>query len=148
MGEKLASAITLWTLRLALAGIFIYAGTAKLLDPQIFLFAVRTFDLLPDPWAAWFAMTLPWLEILAGIALLTPWACLGGATVIAGLLVGFIAALTSAMMRQLEVSCGCFGSGDLATSFLEVIALRIVFLIMAVSCLWMLWASRSNRALS
>jgi putative oxidoreductase len=43
----------------------------KVADPISFLDDVRSFDLLGDPWAAWVAMGLPWLEILAGLAVMS-----------------------------------------------------------------------------
>jgi len=34
-------------------------------------FIEEDFDLLGDPWAAWLAMGLPWLEIFAGLAVMS-----------------------------------------------------------------------------
>ena len=59
-------------------------------------------------------MTLPWLELLVGI-------CLIGGILVGGALLAsitmaamFVFALSSALYRGLEISCGCFGaSGDL-----------------------------------
>ncbi len=52
-------------------GVFVYAGILKVADPMSFLDDIRSFDLLGDPWAAWLAMGLPWLEIFAGLAVMS-----------------------------------------------------------------------------
>ena len=59
------------TLRLLLGALFVYSGWVKAMDPIEFLGSIRTFHILEDPYAAWVAMGLPWLEIAAGAALLT-----------------------------------------------------------------------------
>src|SRR4051812_7671619 len=53
--------------------IFIYSGCLKVGDPSQFLVSIRSFHFLPDPFAAWMALALPWLEIFAGLAVLTGW---------------------------------------------------------------------------
>ena len=47
-----------WLLRFILAGAFLYAGYLKAGDPIQFLFDIRSFQLLPDPYAALVAMGL------------------------------------------------------------------------------------------
>ena len=62
-------------LHLLFGGVLVYAGAVKAWDPAAFLLDIRSFELLPDPWAAWLAMSLPWLEIFAGLAVII--SCLG-----------------------------------------------------------------------
>ena len=57
----------------AFGGIFVFSGWLKVEDPARFLVSVRSFHILPDPFAAWLALGLPWLEILAGLAVATGW---------------------------------------------------------------------------
>ena len=77
-------------LHLVFGGVFVYAGVLKAWNPQAFLDDVRSFDLLGDPWAAWLAMGLPWLEIFAGLAVITGVLRRGGLLVLNGALVGFL----------------------------------------------------------
>src|SRR6186997_2977924 len=84
------------TLRMLLGALFIYSGWQKARDPIFFLDSVRSFQILADPYSAWLAMGLPWLEILAGGALLTGVLADGGLTVIAGMLAVFIWAIVYA----------------------------------------------------
>ena len=53
-------------------GLFVYAGFLKLwgLGPMSFANDIRSFHILADPWVAWLAMSLPWLEIFCGLAVI------------------------------------------------------------------------------
>src|SRR3954468_15185113 len=77
-------------------GIFIYSGWLKVQDPARFLVSVRSFHVLPDPFAAWLALALPWLEMFSGIAVLTGWLRRGGLLLLNASLVVFAIALLSA----------------------------------------------------
>jgi uncharacterized membrane protein YphA (DoxX/SURF4 family) len=122
--------------RLVLAGVFLYAGAMKAMDPGLFLLDVRSFQILRDPWAAMLALGLPWLEIAAALALaLGGWAR-GALLVMAGMLVAFGIALGSAWSRGLDVTCGCFGAGENHTDFVEVIARDAVLLAMVGFVAW------------
>lgn len=99
--------------RIVLAGIFIYAGYAKLREPWLqFAVSLNSFKLLPDYALEPFAKILPWCELALGIAILSGiwlrWFALA-----ASLLLGlFLSILTRSYMMGLQVDCGCFGSGE------------------------------------
>jgi putative oxidoreductase len=109
------------TLRLGLGALFIYTGAGKAADPMSFLMNVRSFQILPDPYAAWVAMGLPWLEILAGLALVSGVLVEGGLSCIAGMLGVFLWAFIHSWQRGLDVNCGCFGKQDAATDYTQAI---------------------------
>lgn len=99
--------------RIALAGIFLAAGIAKLREPWLqFAVSLNTFKILPDNMLEPVARTLPWCEVALGIAILSGiarrWFSLVGALVIAL----FLAVLTRSFALGLQVDCGCFGSGE------------------------------------
>lgn len=96
-------------------GVFVWSGWLKLQDPALFLISVRSFRLLPDPYAAWLALALPWLEVLAGLAVITGLLRRGGLLLLNGALLTFAAALLTALVRGLDVECGCFGTGTTTT---------------------------------
>ena len=104
----------LWTLRLGLSGVFIYAGALKVLDTRSFAESVASFQLLPAPLIDPVALTLPMLEILAGVAALGGgrWRRVGAFGLLA-MLAAFVLALTTARVRGLNVDCGCFGASAL-----------------------------------
>ena len=111
---KTATRVGLWLLRLALSGIFVYAGVLKLRDPQSFAESVAAFRLLPTALVSPVALMLPPLEILAGIlALGRGWPRRIGAFGLLTMLAIFLAALVSAQARGLNIDCGCFGPDKL-----------------------------------
>jgi uncharacterized membrane protein YphA (DoxX/SURF4 family) len=98
-------------LRLVLAGVFIYAGFVKLLDPRAFAHAIAQYDLVPEPLLPLVAVTLPTLELLAGLGLILE--VRGSLTVIAILLLIFLVVLGYALLQDLDIDCGCFTAEDL-----------------------------------
>ena len=107
--------------------VFLWAGWSKLQDPAHFLLSVRSFRILPEIFAVWLALGLPWLEIVAGLAVLTGWFRRGGLLLLNVSLVIFAIALASAWMRGLEFECGCFG-GSRTTSLLNAMVRDAVLL--------------------
>ena len=99
-----------WCLRLLLSGLFMYAGAVKMRDARAFVESVASFRLIPDLFAVPVALTLPPLEILAGLLALSAgrWRRVG-ALCLVSLLAIFTVALASALVRGLQVDCGCFG---------------------------------------
>ena len=100
--------------RLALGGLFIWAAVAKIVDLPAFADQVHNFRLVPLPLENLFAMTLPWVELVAGILLVSNLAPRAGTLVLGLLLVVFLVAILSAIARNLDIACGCFGTHDAA----------------------------------
>ena len=96
--------------RLVLGGLFVYAGAVKVLEPLAFAQNVRNYQLVGQSLSFVAAIILPWLEILAGLALILGVWTRGAALVVTGLLVFFIVLTAVTMARGLDVDCGCFGS--------------------------------------
>ena len=95
--------------RLGLGGLFIYSGMLKIDDPGAFADAVARYEVLPDVTLGIFSLVMPMMEFLAGVALvLTKWTR-EASLLISGMLALFIVALAQALVRGLEISCGCFG---------------------------------------
>ena len=100
-----------WALRLGLGGLFVVTGILKLRDPAGFATAIANYQLWPQR-AALLAATLPATEILVGLTLLAaprPWRR-AAAIAIALMVAVFTVAATSAVVRHIDISCGCFGS--------------------------------------
>jgi hypothetical protein len=98
-------------LRLALAGVFIYAGLVKLLDPRTFAHAIAQYDLVPEGLLPLVAIGLPSLELLAGLGLILE--VRGSLTVIGVLLLIFLVVLGLAVWQNLDIDCGCFTGDEL-----------------------------------
>jgi len=95
-------------LRWGLAGIFIYAGSTKLLEPKTFAVLIEAYGIVPESLLIPMAIVLPILEVVAGIGLLFD--IEGSLAVITGLLGLFIVILSYGIWLGLDVDCGCFGS--------------------------------------
>ncbi len=119
----------------------------KLADPILFTSRVRDLEFFPDPWNAWGAMALPWLECLTGLALLLPWTALGGAVLTALLMALFGGVLVSVRFRGLELSCGCFGGAgrDPSSASVVTIAWRFFWCLLAVMTSVFLWKRKPDK---
>jgi uncharacterized membrane protein YphA (DoxX/SURF4 family) len=109
-------------LRIVVGGIFTYAAWVKLfefsggrlhlLPWQLFAMAVDSYQLLPQAAVEFVARTLPWFELAIGLMLIAGiwvrWASL----ITSALLVVFFSLLVRAYIKGQEISCGCFGPGE------------------------------------
>jgi len=96
---------------LAVAAVFIYAGIDKIRDPLQFADSIAAFAILPAVLINLLAMGLPPFEIASGLLLIGPWTRRVGSLAVAIILVVFMIALSSALLRGLTLDCGCFGVG-------------------------------------
>ena len=81
----------------------IYAGIVKVLDPLNFAQNIRNYRLVGQSLAFVAAIVLPWLEILAGVALAAGIWKRASALIISGLLVLFIILTLVTIARGLDV---------------------------------------------
>jgi putative oxidoreductase len=118
-----------WGARLALAGLFLWAGILKAMEPELFLQDIESYELLPYRWAWLTSIWLPFLEITAAAALLTTrrWAQ-AGAVIIGGMLGVFLVAIISAWVRGLTLSCGCFGASTEPANYLWLVVRDVLML--------------------
>ena len=92
--------------------LFLYAALGKLGDVSALATEVHNFRLVPLWSEHLVAMTLPWIELLAGLALVLGVSPRAGAWVALALLAAFTAAVAAAMVRGLDIECGCFGTSS------------------------------------
>lgn len=123
-------------LYLLFGGVFVYTGALKAADPMAFLEDVRSFDLLSDPWAAWLALALPWLEIFSGIAVASGVLRAGGLGILNALLILFLVAISSAWFRGIDLRCGCFGHTDATSSYRDLIVRDLLLLGAGLMLAW------------
>jgi putative oxidoreductase len=102
----------LLALRIVIGGLFIWAGCLKIGDPQQFADSVASFELLPKQLINLIALGLPPLEVLAGLWLISGWKESPATLALLILTVVFALALGQALVRGLQVDCGCFGAGE------------------------------------
>jgi uncharacterized membrane protein YphA (DoxX/SURF4 family) len=105
--------ITALVLRIVLGAVFVYAAWLKLRDPwQMFAMSIDSYQLLPMWAVRVVARTLPWVEVLLGILLITGFWLRASATAVSLMLLVFFSLIVRAWAKGMEISCGCFGPGE------------------------------------
>ena len=98
--------------QLAIAVVFLAAALGKISDPAAFARQIHHFRLTPAGLENTVAVTLPWIELLAALSLLLRYQPRAGGIVTAGLMVLFVGVVAAALVRGLDIECGCFGTSD------------------------------------
>jgi uncharacterized membrane protein YphA (DoxX/SURF4 family) len=141
-----ANKYLVFVLRIGLAAIFILAGLSKTTAPIAeFIGMAKQWNILPDPWVTIYAVTLPWVELIAGLLLLVGLWPRFNASLIALMLLSFLIAISINLARGVSIeNCGCFGSWlNLGESFGEllwrdaILFLASIWLIFAPKPLWL-----------
>jgi putative oxidoreductase len=101
--------------RLALGVTFAWAVVTKLPDLRTFAEEVANYQLLPSGLVPFATVAFVGLELVAAVALLLGRWVRAASLLSGALLVAFIVALTQALVRGIDLRCGCFGGADLAT---------------------------------
>ena len=131
----------LWRIvSLILAGVFIYAGGIKALDPVQFASDIDNYKILPWPISVALAFYLPWLEIFCGFALVVRLLYRGALSILTALILIFTLATIAAKVRGLDITCGCFGHASQNWSFPAHLATNLAILA-ALLALWFKVAS-------
>lgn len=125
-----------YLMRLLIAAAFAYAGWSKLGDPVNFADSIASFGLLPRAAIIPFALALPLYEIVAAAMLLADRPRRLGALALLVVTVVFCAALAQALMRGLDINCGCFGPALTPTSP-SIDLLRDI--VIAAACVFLYW---------
>ena len=106
----LAHPYTALILRVVLGAIFIYASWHKIMDPEEFARSIINYRILPAESVNLLAIVLPWLELVCGLLLLLGLFTGGSIVVVAFMMTVFLVAIGSALVRGIDISCGCFSS--------------------------------------
>lgn len=127
--------------RFGLAGVWLYSGIVKLLNPVESRQAIQAYELLPDNAVGLVAVGLPTLEVILGLLLLLG-VFLRPVAIISGIIIAvFIAGLLSAWARGLQIDCGCFGGGGYnpeagTRTYLISLGRDVIFLAFAAVVAW------------
>lgn len=131
MTPKVVNALVL-VLRLVLGAIFIVAGASKIGHAIEFATQIAAFRIVPQPVVAPMAVALPFLEVILGLYLVIGLYTRVAAWIAAVLLLGFDAAIASAVVRGLTLSCGCFGPNDTSVTTWGEVGRDAIFVVLAV----------------
>jgi putative oxidoreductase len=98
--------------RWILGGIFVYASYNKIVSPADFAKIIYGYDLFPAALINLIAILVPFLELVAGIALIIGFYPRSAALIVNAMLLVFISALSINLIRGHEFDCGCFSIND------------------------------------
>jgi len=135
--------------QIALGAIFVVAALPKIADPPSFAHMIYNYRILPAGMINIAAITMPWIEILCGLALILGIWTKPARTIITAMLVVFMIAITINLARGNAIDCGCFDTSAANRTWDErirdmwIVLLRDAGILLMVAQLW--WAERSDR---
>ena len=94
-----------------LGATFIYASYSKILAPAVFAKIIYGYALFPAMLINLLAIILPFVELIAGLALIVGFYPRSAALIVNAMLLAFIISLSINIIRGHEFDCGCFAIG-------------------------------------
>jgi uncharacterized membrane protein YphA (DoxX/SURF4 family) len=132
--------------QIALGAIFIAAALPKIIDPPSFAHMIYNYRIVPGSLVNLSALVMPWVEVLAGLALILGIWLRPARWIITLLLLTFMIAITINLARGNAIDCGCFDVSAADKSYEERIRDMWIVLIrdagMLVMVAQLAWAER------
>jgi uncharacterized membrane protein YphA (DoxX/SURF4 family) len=128
--------------QLALGAIFVIAAIPKIADPPSFAHMIYNYRLVPGSLINLSALVMPWVELLAGLALILGVWKVAARNVVGILLAVFIIAISINLARDNAIDCGCFNVADRGKTHeqrifdMKVDVLRDLGMLLMVGQLW------------
>jgi len=107
-------------LRVGLGIMFLVSSIPKIRQPYDFLGSVYGFEIVGPNLGLLVASVLPWLELFLGICLIGGVFISGALLITIGLSIMFGVVISSAVMRGMDISCGCFGPSQDKVNYLTI----------------------------
>lgn len=126
---------------------FVYASIHKVFDPAGFAVSIRNYMIIPASWSHIVALTLPWIEIVAGAFLILGVQLRPSALLTTGMLGVFLGAIIYAFSIGLDIDCGCFSSAATSGGRIGLIHIARDASLFLVS-LFILMSDRGNFSVS
>jgi len=133
--------------QLALGIFFVAAALPKIVDPPSFAHMIHNYRLVPGVLVNLMALTMPWIELLCGLALILGIWTAAARTLIGALLATFIIAISINLLRSNAIDCGCFDVTAAGKSRQErlgdmwLVVFRDLGMLLMVAQLW--WTERT-----
>jgi putative oxidoreductase len=108
--EILSNRYLLLASRVVLGMVFVVAAIPKIGRPDSFAVSIEAYEMLPLAAVNAVAIVVPWIELICGLFLVAGVRARAGSALLGGLLVVFIVAISTAVLRGLDINCGCFGT--------------------------------------
>lgn len=132
--------------QIALGAIFIVAALPKIADPPSFAHMIYNYRVLPGALINISALVMPWVEVLAGLALILGIWVRPARWIITLLLITFMIAITINLGRGNAIDCGCFDVSAADKTYEERIRDMWIVLIrdagMLLMCAQLAWSER------
>ncbi len=125
------------TARWVLGSTFLIASFHKIAAPEDFAAAIYSYGLFPAYSINLIAVILPFLELFSGLALIFGVYHRGAIIVVSGMLLVFIAALSTNIIRGHSFDCGCFSFNSQNTGT-DAIGLLVRDILFAALCAYLL----------
>jgi uncharacterized membrane protein YphA (DoxX/SURF4 family) len=129
--RRLADPRLLRACQIATGLIFAAAALSKLGDLATFAGQIHNYRIVPIWTENLLAMSVPWIELVAALALILGVRPRAGAVVAAALLLVFTVAVGAAWARGLDFECGCFGKASAARIGLRKLVENVAMLALA-----------------
>lgn len=136
--------------QIALGAIFVVAALPKITDPPSFAHMIYNYRVLPAGLINITALTMPWVELLTGLALILGIWVRPARWLITAMLVVFIIAIGFNLARGNAIDCGCFDVSAAGKTHEEqirdmwLVIVRDIGMLLMVAQLW--WAERHESA--
>lgn len=101
--------------RLVIGSVFIYASYYKIIEPASFAKSIWYYHLIPGSLINLIALILPWVEFISGLFLIIGVNYRGSVILVNIMMLVFIIALASAVVRGISIDCGCFKASKVGT---------------------------------
>ena len=145
MGKLLTNRALIFTVRLLIGGVFLYACADKIASPERFAIAVDNYRFLPPQLVNLWAVVLPWLELFLGLFMVLGVFVEASALLSAMMYLSFFVALAAALSKGLDISCGCFELDEAESRIGKLYLVRDFSLM--VASLWIMLGYRGGLAL-
>ncbi len=131
------TAVSVFVIKIVLGITFIVAGYHKIADPAGFAGIIYGYDVFPGVSINLLAITIPFIELVAGFSLILGVYPRSALLIMNGLLSAFILVIGFNLLRGHQFDCGCFSfSGQSYTASNSSLLVRDVFLLGAGIYLW------------
>jgi putative oxidoreductase len=107
-------------IRLIIGAVFIYSALPHIFNTMGLASSIYNYRLFSAPIIGLSAAFIPWVSLLAGLALILGVKVRAASFIVSGLLVIFISLAVISVMRGLDIDCGCFNGIARRTNWLTI----------------------------
>ncbi|MCF8239972.1 MAG: DoxX family membrane protein [Melioribacteraceae bacterium] len=119
-------------LRYLIGLVFVFSGIEKIISPEHFAVSIINYKMFPTEIVNIIAITLPWLELIVGILLIFGLYVRENALIVNAMLLLFTIMVLVALLRGLDIDCGCFGTLDHQKVGIQKITENLLLLISGI----------------